>query len=207
MRLGQGEGGNVILSGQPFEEGSRTCFFVQAGQLWTAASLLQMTNHRLPLDPFPSAASGVQSASPQMAPGLKGCPSQAGTHQYVCLLAKLWALQKHGLWAGSFLTTLPSQENTHFSFKQSAADRGPLHVKYHPTVRNTQVLCPGTPLSSGSVSHLTHCFRMLIFRAGPKSSQTLGSLKIKTWRHCFAHWLSFPVRLFYLSLWESFLCR
>lgn len=62
MRLGQGEGGNVILSGQPFEEGSRTCFFVQAGQLWTAASLLQMTNHRLPLDPFPSAASGVQSA-------------------------------------------------------------------------------------------------------------------------------------------------
>lgn len=131
--------------GQPFEEGSSLVIDVQAGQLWTAASLLQMTNHRLPLDPFPSTASGVQSASPQMAPGLEGCPPQAGTHQSVCLLAKPWALQKHGLWAGSFLTTLPSQENIHFSFKQSAADRGLLHVKYHPTVQDTQVLCLGTP--------------------------------------------------------------
>jgi len=61
-----------------------------------------MTNHMLPLGYFPSVASGVQSALPQMALELEGCPTQAGAHQFICLLAEPWALQKHRLWAGRF---------------------------------------------------------------------------------------------------------
>lgn len=94
----------------------------QAGQLCTAAPLLQMTNNVLPLGYFPSAASGVQSALPQMALELEGCPTLAGTHQFICLLAEPRALQKHRLCIGSYLKTFPSQENTHFSFKQTGVD-------------------------------------------------------------------------------------
>jgi len=37
-----------------------------------------------------------------MALELEGCPTQAGAHQFICLLAEPWALQKHRLWAGRF---------------------------------------------------------------------------------------------------------
>lgn len=64
---------------------------------------------------FPSVASGVQKALSQMALELESHPTQAGTHQFIRLLAALGATKMQTLGC-----RFP--ENTHFSFKQTGVD-------------------------------------------------------------------------------------
>lgn len=94
------------------------------------APVFQMTNHMLPLSYFPSKASGIQSALPQMAPELERCPMQTGTHHSYVLSRKFPSSQALDTtetqillhqYVARFLKLFPSQEHIRFSFQQTGS--------------------------------------------------------------------------------------